>query len=48
LKLWSEFSDKDGGILDRVIAFPKDAKVEKSLVLIKPDNFKFPINDLGA
>ena len=22
--------------------FPKDAKVEKSLVLIKPDNFKFP------
>src|ERR1700730_3717991 len=42
LKLWSEFSDSDGGILDDVIEFPKDAKVEKSLVLIKPDNFKFP------
>jgi nucleoside diphosphate kinase len=42
LKLWSEFSDSDGGILDHVIEFPKDAKVEKSLVLIKPDNFKFP------
>ena len=42
LKLWAEFSDTDGGILDRVIEFPKDAKVEKSLVLIKPDNFKFP------
>ena len=42
LKLWAEFSDSDGGILDRVIEFPKDAKVEKSLVLIKPDNFKFP------
>src|SRR6184192_1598778 len=42
LKLWSEFSDSDGGILDQVIEFPKDAKVEKSLVLIKPDNFKFP------
>ena len=42
LKLWSEFSDSDGGILDRVIDFPKDANVEKSLVLIKPDNFKFP------
>jgi nucleoside diphosphate kinase len=42
LKLWSEFSDRDGGILDHVIEFPKDAKVEKSLVLIKPDNFKFP------
>src|SRR5664279_665173 len=42
LKLWSEFSDSDGGILDHVIEFPKDARVEKSLVLIKPDNFKFP------
>ena len=42
LKLWAEFSDGDGGILDHVIEFPKDAKVEKSLVLIKPDNFKFP------
>src|SRR6476661_1687980 len=42
LKLWAEFSDSDGGILDQVIQFPKEAKVEKSLVLIKPDNFKFP------
>src|SRR5881392_1035573 len=42
LKLWAEFSDSDGGILDHVIEFPKEAKVEKSLVLIKPDNFKFP------
>jgi nucleoside diphosphate kinase len=42
LKLWAEFSDRDGGILDQVIEFPKDAKVEKSLVLIKPDNFTFP------
>src|SRR3954465_11598902 len=42
LKLWAEYSDSDGGILDHVIEFPKAAKVEKSLVLIKPDNFKFP------
>jgi len=42
LKLWAEYSDSDGGILDHVIEYPKDAKVEKSLVLIKPDNFKFP------
>jgi nucleoside diphosphate kinase len=42
LKLWADFSDSDGGILDDVITFPADAKVEKSLVLIKPDNFKFP------
>ncbi|HEX8679666.1 MAG TPA: nucleoside-diphosphate kinase, partial [Chthoniobacterales bacterium] len=42
LKLWAEFSDVDGGILDRVISYPEAAKVEKTLVLIKPDNFKFP------
>jgi nucleoside diphosphate kinase len=42
LKLWAEFSDIDGGILDRVISYPEGAKVEKTLVLIKPDNFKFP------
>jgi nucleoside diphosphate kinase len=42
LKLWAEFSDRDGGILDQVIDYAKDAKIEKTLVLIKPDNFKFP------
>ena len=42
LKLWAEFSDSDGGLLDEVIHFPADGKIEKTLVLIKPDNFKFP------
>jgi nucleoside diphosphate kinase len=42
LKLWAEFSESDGGVLDEAIRFPKDAKIEKTLVLIKPDNFKFP------
>jgi nucleoside diphosphate kinase len=42
LELWAEFSDADGGILDRVISFPGTANVERTLVLIKPDNFKFP------
>src|SRR6267142_153174 len=42
LKLWAEFSDHDGGILDHSINFPADAEIEKTLVLIKPDNFKFP------
>ena len=42
LKLWAEFSDRDGGILDHSITFPAGAKIEKTLVLIKPDNFKFP------
>ncbi|MDQ6626246.1 MAG: nucleoside-diphosphate kinase [Verrucomicrobiota bacterium] len=42
LQLWAEFSDSDGGILDKVLAYPSGANVEKTLVLIKPDNFKFP------
>ena len=42
LKLWAEYSDSDGGILDNCVRFPAGAKIEKTLVLIKPDNFKFP------
>ncbi len=42
LQLWAEFSDIDGGILDKVLGYPSGANVEKTLVLIKPDNFKFP------
>jgi nucleoside diphosphate kinase len=39
LKLLSEFADSDGGILDRVVKFPKNVKPETTLVLLKPDNF---------
>jgi nucleoside diphosphate kinase len=42
LKLWADYSDNDGGILDNVISYPQGTKIEKTLVLIKPDNFKFP------
>jgi nucleoside diphosphate kinase len=42
LKLWAEFSDNDGGILDDCVQFPAGVQIEKTLVLIKPDNFKFP------
>src|SRR5438874_6458441 len=42
LKLWAEFSNRDGGILEDSVRFPANAQVEKTLVLIKPDNFRFP------
>jgi nucleoside diphosphate kinase len=42
LKLWAQFSDADGGLLESVIEHPAGAKIEKTLVLIKPDNFRFP------
>src|SRR5256714_3672554 len=37
LQLWSEFSERDGGVLDQAVQFPAGAKIEKTLVLIKPD-----------
>src|SRR6266480_7475534 len=48
LKLWANFSDHDGGILDQVINFSGEAKIEKTLVLIKPDSFKFPNSRPGG
>jgi nucleoside diphosphate kinase len=42
LKLWARFSDADGGLLEKVVAYPKETKVEQTLVLLKPDNFRFP------
>src|SRR6266403_3894319 len=33
LKLWAEFSDSDGGVLDHIIRFPAGANIEKTLVL---------------
>ena len=42
LEIWSKYSECDGGILDTTIPFPAGENIEKTLVLIKPDNFRFP------
>jgi nucleoside diphosphate kinase len=39
LRVLSDFAMKDGGILSNVLKFPEGAKVETTLVIIKPDNF---------
>jgi hypothetical protein len=41
LKLWARYSDSDGGMLENVIAYPPGETAERTLVLIKPDNFNF-------
>src|SRR5678815_4475937 len=41
LKLWAKFSDTDGGIVDNTIQYNADEKPQRTLVLIKPDNFRF-------
>lgn len=42
LKLWARYSDTDGGFLDNVICYPPRTNVQRTLVLLKPDNFRFP------
>jgi nucleoside diphosphate kinase len=41
LKLWAEYSDADGGVLENVIAYQPGETPQRTLVLIKPDNFRF-------
>jgi len=42
LRLWSEYSAKDGGIVDHGADVSESEGVQSTLVLIKPDNFRFP------
>jgi nucleoside diphosphate kinase len=41
LKLWARYSDSDGGVLENVIAYQPGETGQRTLVLIKPDNFRF-------
>ncbi|GAT35379.1 nucleoside diphosphate kinase [Terrimicrobium sacchariphilum] len=42
LEIFAKYSDTDGGILVDSVPFPAGENVETTLVLIKPDNFRFP------
>jgi nucleoside diphosphate kinase len=41
LKIWAKYSDSDGGVLEKATATCTDPRHERTLVIIKPDNFKF-------
>jgi nucleoside diphosphate kinase len=47
LKLWAKYSDTDGGLLTDVVQYPKNTNVQETLVLLKPDNFRFPSSRPG-
>jgi len=47
LKLWAHYSDTDGGVVENVIAYQTGEKPERTLVLIKPENFRFPTGRPG-
>jgi nucleoside diphosphate kinase len=42
LKLWTKYSDSDGGVVENVIGYQPNEKTQRTLVLIKPENFRFP------
>lgn len=47
LKLWARYSDSDGGVTNGTIPFNSDEKPQRTLVLIKPENFRFPTGRPG-
>jgi nucleoside diphosphate kinase len=46
-KLWASFSDTDGGLVENTIAYAPGETPQRTLVLIKPDNFRFPTGRPG-
>src|SRR5882762_9868249 len=46
-KLWAAYSDADGGLLENALAYGPEEKPQRTLVLIKPDNFRFPTGRPG-
>ncbi|HKI68131.1 MAG TPA: nucleoside-diphosphate kinase [Verrucomicrobiae bacterium] len=47
LKLWARCSEADGGILENAIGYQPGEAPQRTLVLIKPDNFRFPTGRPG-
>jgi len=47
LRLWAHHSETDGGVLEEVIAYQPGEKPQRTLVLIKPENFRFPTGRPG-
>lgn len=42
LKIWAKYADTDGGLLENVAATSNEPGNERTLVIIKPDNFRYP------
>jgi nucleoside diphosphate kinase len=47
LKLWGRYSDTDGGVMEDTIGYPSGEKPQRTLVLLKPENFRFPTGRPG-
>ncbi len=42
LRLWAEYSERDGGLILDAADLADGSDIQQTLVLIKPDNFRFP------
>ena len=40
--IWAKYAESDGGLLENVAATHPEPNHQRTLVIIKPDNFKFP------
>jgi nucleoside diphosphate kinase len=47
LRVWAAFSDQDGGLLENVVAYQPEERPQLTLVLLKPENFRFPTGRPG-
>lgn len=47
LKVWAKYSDSDAGVLENVLPQVEGENPQRTLVLIKPDNFRFPTGRPG-
>ena len=47
VKIWTQYSDSDGGVLENVIGYQPNERGQRTLVLIKPENFRFPTGRPG-
>jgi nucleoside diphosphate kinase len=47
LRVWGKYSGSDGGLLEDTIAYGAGEVPQRTLVLIKPDNFRFPTGRPG-
>jgi len=47
LSLWAKYSESDGGVVESAMDVPEGEKVEKTLVMLKPDNFRYPSSRPG-
>jgi nucleoside diphosphate kinase len=47
LKLWAKYSDSDGGVVENLLQYQAGEKPQRTLVLLKPENFRFPTGRPG-